>query len=306
MSVVKRVSVIGAGAMGSFYASKLYDLDKECISLIAGGQRSDVLMRTGLTVNNKHYHFTVIQPEDDTPPADLVIVAVKHHHLDQAIQDMRCVMGNNTTILSVMNGIESEKRIGATYGMHRTLYAVSVGIDALRRNNQVIYTKQGVLFFGEADNHTLSERVRKVQALFDRAGIAYETPDDMIRTLWWKFMINVGINQVSAVLRAPFSVFQQSVYARDLMELTMREVMHVAKAAGVTLYEEDIYNWRPFMSQLSPTGRTSMLQDVEAQRKTEVEAFAGTIVELGAQYGVATPVNNVLFMAIKAIEEYID
>lgn len=306
MSSIVKVSVIGAGAMGSFYASKFYDMDSKCISLVARGKRGESIRQMGITVNNKHYPLHVISPEESVPPADLLIVAVKHHHLEQTIKDMRCVIGEDTTIISVMNGIESEDRIGAIYGMEKMLYAVAVGIDALRRDDRVVYTKQGKLFFGEADNHTTSERVRKIQTLFDRAGIDYETPDDMIRNLWWKFMINVGINQVSAVLRAPFSVFQKSDHARQLMELTMREVMDIGRVAGVDLYEEDITNWYSFMSQLSPSGRTSMLQDIEARRKTEVEMFAGKIIELGREYNIPTPVNTVLFEAIKAIEEYID
>jgi len=306
MLSVARVSVIGAGAMGSFYASKFYDMDRECVSLVAGGNRRESLRQKGLTVNNKHYQLNVISPEENVPPADLLIVAVKHHHLEQTIKDMGCVIGEDTTIISVMNGIESEDRIGAVYGMEKMLYAVAVGIDALRQEDRVVYTKQGKLFFGEADNHSTSERVKKVQTLFDRAGIDYEIPEDMIRNLWWKFMINVGINQVSAVLRAPFSVFQKSDHARQLMELTMREVMDIGRVTGVSLYEEDITNWYSFMSQLSPRGRTSMLQDIDARRKTEVEMFAGKIIELGKKYTVPTPVNNVLFKAIKAIEEYID
>jgi 2-dehydropantoate 2-reductase len=90
------------------------------------------------------------------------------------------------------------------------------------------------------------------------------------------------------------------------MELAMREVMDIARMAGVNLYEEDIKNWYAFMSRLSPAGKTSMLQDVEAKRKTEVEMFAGKIIELGKKYSVPTPGNSVLFTAIKAIEEYID
>lgn len=292
--------------MGSFYASKFYDMDKKCVSLVAGGNRGEFLKNKGLTVNNKHYPLPVIHPHEKVPPSDLVIVAVKHHHLKETIRDMRCVIGNDTTIISVMNGIESEEQIGDAYGMEKVLYSTVAGIDALRTEDQVVYTRQGKTFFGDASNHSISKQVKKVQTLFDRAGIAYEIPDDMIRNLWWKLMVNVGINQVSAVLRAPFSVFQKSAYARDLMELTMREVMDIARVAGVNLYEEDITNWYTFMYQLSPTGRTSMLQDIEAKRKTEVEVFAGKIIELGKKYAVPTPVNNVLFTAIKAIEEYID
>ena len=155
-----------------------------------------------MIVNGKRYVIPVVLPEE--PPADLIIVAVKYHHLDAAIQDMRNKVGPETTIISVMNGIESEERIGAVYGMEKVLYAVSVGIDALREGNCVNYSNQGKIFFGEARNTFLTDRVKRIQALFDKAGIIYETPPDMMRIMWWKFMINVGINQASAVLRAPF------------------------------------------------------------------------------------------------------
>lgn len=304
MSSIERVSVIGAGAMGAFYASKFFDMDRSCISLIARGERADRLMEQGLIVNNKHYSMPVVRPEDKSPSSDLIIVAVKHHHLPEAIQDMKNRIGESSLILSVMNGIESEEQIGAVYGMDKVLYAVAVGIDAVRQGNSITYTKEGKLFFGEAKNLVLSERVKRVKSLFDLAGIVHEIPDDMIRILWWKFMINVGMNQVSAVLCAPYSVFQASQEARELMESAMREVITIAKVAKVYLSEEDIENWYSFLSGLSPQGKTSTVQDVEAKRKTEVEMFAGKVIELGKTYGIPTPVNQTLFRLIKVLEQY--
>jgi 2-dehydropantoate 2-reductase len=186
--------------------------------------------------------------------------------------------------------------------MEKVLYAVAVGIDALREDNRLTYTTQGRLFFGEAKNHVISQRVKEVQSLFDRAGIVYETPVDMIRVLWWKFMINVGINQASAVLRAPYSAFQTSQEAKELMESAMKEVMTIAKEAKVALSEKDIENWYSVLSGLSPEGKTSMLQDVEARRKTEVEMLAGKVIELGKIYDIPTPVNKKILGSIKEIE----
>lgn len=303
MESIREVSIVGAGAMGAFYGSRLFDMNASSVSLIAGGARYRRLKEDGLVVNGTRYPIPVINPEAAASPADLIIVAVKHHHLDDAIIDMRNRVGERTTILSVMNGIDSEQRIGASYGMDKLLYAVAVGIDALRDGNAANYTTQGTLFFGEADNRTLTDRVRWLQDLCDKADIVYETPDDMIRVLWWKFMINVGINQTSAVLRAPYGIFQTSQHARALMESAMREVTAVAAAARIGITDEDISRWYGFLSQLSPKGKTSMLQDVEAGRKTEVEMFAGKMMELGEEYGIPTPVNETLFRIIKVIEQ---
>jgi 2-dehydropantoate 2-reductase len=302
MSSIGRILVIGAGAMGAFYASKFLDMDKSCISLLAKGERYNRLKEGGLIINDKQYWFPLISTEERTSPSDLIIVAVKNHHLAEAIQDLKNRVGENTLILSVMNGIDSEEQIGAVYGMENVLYAVAVGIDAVRQGNRITYTKEGKLFFGEAKNPDFTGRVKRVKSLFDRAGIACEIPQDMIRTLWWKFMINVGLNQASAALGAPYSVFQTSQEARELMESGMREVITIAKAAEVHLSEQDIEEWYSFLSGMSPKGKTSMVQDIEAKRKTEVEMFAGKVMELGKEYGIPTPVNQTLFRIIKVME----
>ncbi len=299
---IETISIIGAGAMGASYASMLHTMKSDCVTLIAGGERFERLAGEGLFVNGKHYLIPVVRPEDPRPPADLLIVAVKHHHLDDAIKKMKNSIGEGTIIISVMNGIESEEQIGNVYGMDKVLYAVAVGIDALKEGNAVTYTRRGRIFFGERENNEITGRVKRVQALFDRAGIVHETPPDMVRILWWKFMINVGTNQASAALRAPYSVFQESRDARYLMESAMREVMALAAKAGIRLTEEDIQNWYAVLAGLSPEGKTSMLQDVEAGRKTEVEMFAGKVIELGRRYNVPTPVNQRLFDTIKQIE----
>jgi 2-dehydropantoate 2-reductase len=299
---IQTICVIGHGAMGAAYASIFYTMDKNCVSFLAGGERFHRLRRDGVIVNERHYSIPVLRPEDRSPAADLVMVAVKHHHLDAAIPDLENRVGKETTILSVMNGIESEERIGAAYGMDVVLYGVAVGIDAVRVGHRVSYANRGKILFGAAKNSFLTERVTRVQALFDRAGIPYETPPDMVRTLWWKFMINVGINQASAALRAPYSVFQTSQEARDLMDSAMREVMVVASNAGVHLSETDLAHWYTILLSLNPQGKTSMLQDVEAGRKTEVEMFAGKVIELGRHYNVPTPVNERLYTLIKEIE----
>jgi 2-dehydropantoate 2-reductase len=121
--------------------------------------------------------------------------------------------------------------------------------------------------------------------------------------MWWKYMINVGVNQVSAVLRAPFGTFQKSEEAKDLMQEAMQEVIKVAAAKGIQLGAEDIQSWLQVMDTLDPEGRTSMCQDVMAGRKTEVEMFAGTLLTMGRNLSIPTPLNRYLFRFLRAIEQ---
>lgn len=297
------VAILGAGAVGAVYASRFYNIDPACVSLVASGERYQRLKRDGLIINQHHYAIPVLSPQDAAPPADLVIVALKHYHLAAALPDLRNRVGDHTAILSVMNGLDSEAVIAEHYGEDKVLYCIAVGIDALRSGNAITYSKIGTLFFGEAQNTTLSARVMHIQQILNRAGIPNETPADMMRMLWWKFMVNVGINQASAILRAPYGIFQADPHAQAIMEAAMREVIAVAQAAQVNLVSEDITDWYKVLNTLHPQGKTSLLQDVEAGRATEVDIFAGKMVELGQRYGIPTPVNALLLHAIKVIEQ---
>ena len=303
ISPIKRTAVIGAGALGSAYAEKIYAMDRGSISFIAGGDRYDRLKSSGIIVNGEQCPVVVVKPEDITAPFDLVIVAVKHHHLPEAIKDMKQGIGRDTCILSVMNGIDSDEQIAEAYGKDNVLYGVAVGIDALRAGNSLTYTTLGKVFFGEAENHVVSTRVKALQDFFERVGIPWETPEDMLRILWWKFMVNVGLNQVSVVMRANYGAFQSSGEARVLMGEAMQEVIDLAKAARINLTEKDIEDWNEVMKGLSPQGKTSMLQDIEAGRKTEMDMLGGKVIELGQKYGIPTPVNSALMTIIKVIEK---
>jgi 2-dehydropantoate 2-reductase len=302
MKVIEKIAIIGAGAIGASYASMFYNMSMDSVSFIARENRYIRLKQDGIIVNGKRYDIPVYLPEHIPAPYDLVIVAVKHHHLDAAITDLQGSVGDETVILSFMNGIESEEAIGSVLGLDKVLCSIVLGIDAVREGNSTTYSNQGRVFFGKAINVVQTDRVKQVKKLFERAGISYVISDDMICTMWWKFMINVGINQVSAALRAPYKLFQAPGEARSLMDSAMREVMLLAQAQGINLIEGDIESWHDVLSNLSPDGKTSMLQDVEAGRKTEVEMFSGKVIELGKRLGIATPVNEDLFRKLHSIE----
>ncbi len=297
----EKIAIIGAGALGSVYGSIFYDMDPASVFFIARGERYDRLKRDGVIVNGKHYSIAVVKPEDCTP-VFLLIVAVKHCHLGSAINEMKKAVGQATTIISVMNGIDSEERVGAVFGMEKVVYGLNLGIDAVRENNSVTYANQGRIFFGEKKNTEITERVRHLGDLFNKAGIAHVIPQDMIRSLWFKYMVNVGANQASAVLGADYGTLRASSESMKLMESAMREVMSIARAVHVDLSEDDIQEWYKVLNTLNPQGKTSMLQDVEAGRNTEVDMFAGTLINLGKRHGILTPVNQKLFDELKRIE----
>lgn len=300
---IKTVAIVGAGAMGAAYASMFSDAGDFSVFFVAGGKRHQRLKEQPLTVNGKTYAIAAVQPEEVGEPADLVLVALKHHHLPEALPAIAALVGPETTILSVMNGLESEQIIGSACGMEKMVYAIAVGIDAVREGNHFGYARPGKIIFGEGPQKGDGSRMVRLREALTRAAIPHEVPADMMRIMWWKFMINVGINQASAVLRAPYGVFHSSPDARALMVMLMEEVVTLAGKNSINLTRKDLEEWFAVLATLAPGGKTSMLQDIEAGRKTEVEIFAGKVVSLGDELGVATPVNQTILHIIKAMED---
>ncbi|HYE82111.1 MAG TPA: ketopantoate reductase family protein [Clostridia bacterium] len=303
MKKIKNVSVIGLGAIGGSYAAKLFDTGSIDFTVIADSSRIGKYSTNKLTVNGKPYDFNFIRPEDDGAYADLILIAVKYHNLSQAVDAIRKRIGPDTIIMSLLNGIDSEEILGGAFGMEKLLYSSCVGIDAVRNANDIRYTSFGKLYFGESLNKLQSERVERVKALFDEAGIPYVIPEDMVKAIWWKYMINIGVNQASAVLGATYGVFRNISEAHELIDSAMREVIAVSAKAGVGLREGDIAEAHRVLGTLSADGKTSMLQDMEAGRKTEVEMLSGVLCEMGRKYGVPTPVNDTLFKMIRTLEQ---
>jgi 2-dehydropantoate 2-reductase len=308
MGEIRSVLIVGAGAVGAAVASILQKRSGASVSVLADESRARRFAAEGFVLNGERMSFPLL-PAGVAPPrgeeADLVILAVKNHHLERAIADMAPYVGEGSLILSLLNGITSEDDLAAAFGREKVPYAMILGIDAVRIGNATTFSSAGKIHFGDARNPAgaWSERVSRIASFFDRSGFGYVVPEDMIRALWYKFMINVGINQASAVLRATYGAFQRLPEAWRVMESAMRELIALSRALGTGLDESDVESWRNTLLGLSPEAKTSMLQDVEACRKTEVEAFAGTVIELGVKAGVPTPVNSLLFDMIRTIEQ---
>ncbi|MCI1207244.1 MAG: ketopantoate reductase family protein [Microbacteriaceae bacterium] len=301
------ISLIGLGAIGASYLAQIQDrIPDATLRVIADGDRADRIEREGVVVNGHPHHFDVTRPGNQVKPADLLLFSVKENGLDEAIEQAAGQVDGHTIILSLLNGITSEQRIRNAYGSGpHILLSLAVAIDAVRHGREVTYTSLGHISFGEAHNEEpYSDAVRLVRDLFERAAIEYQIPEDMRRALWWKYMVNSGINQVSAVLEAPYGVFQrEEAPARQLMLETMREVIAVANAAGVPLGEQDLTDWLAMLDRLGPRSRTSMAQDVAAHRPTEVGMFAGSLVPMGQKLGVPTPIARTLLALLRAKED---
>lgn len=309
MKAIERIAIFGAGAMGAAYAGLFTDNSDIRVCFAARGDRFARLDGATIKVNGQDYTIPVVHPDRMASPFDLVLVALKHHHLTTSVlNDINALTGPDTLVLSVMNGLESEKLLGDACGHEKIVPAIAVGIDAVHENSCYRFANPGKIIFGNdpaLPNADDSHRLERVKNALDRGGIPNEISPDILRTMWWKFMINVGVNQASAVLDAPYGIFQNLPEARALMIALMQEVVDLARHRGVNLQPADIDQWVKMLDTLSPDGKTSMLQDMAAHRKTEVEIFGGAVEVMGKETAIPTPVNSTFLNLIRVKEKII-
>ncbi len=302
MKDIKNVLICGVGAVGSIYADKIQNFDSESLRVLVDEQRLKRYLDNPIVFNGKELNFNYVLPDENNYKADLIIIATKFYGLEDAINNIKNFITDDTVILSLLNGVTSEEIIAKAYGRDKLLYSYFIGHSAIRTGNSVVHDDVNTIVYG-SENEADNENVLRVKKYFDKAGINYKIPEDIKHSLWLKFMLNVCANQPTAILRMTFGEMLENSCFMDFAIEVMKEVQAIAKAEGVKNSEAMIDETVAHLHTMIPEGKTSMLQDVEAGRKTEVDMFAGTVMQLGIKHNIPTPYNKVLKEMVEIIHK---
>lgn len=300
MNQINSAAIIGLGAVGAIVAEQLQKILDENLYCILDEKRLNRYSENGIYINNVKQNFNYVTP-DQLPQVDLILICTKNLQLNEALDEIKCGVGPHTMILSLLNGIQSEKDISALYGIEKTLYGFIIDLQSINLNGNINCSCKGKIVFGEKDN-SISERIKAIQNLFDNSGIKYETPENIELAMWKKFLINVTFNSLGAICRSSYGGFRFDSLQSAARKIGS-EVVKVANAENIPLtnelLEEDIQKNLTY----DPKGKCSMLQDTEAGRNTENQWFCGTIVKLGKKHGIETPYCDFLRELIDGTEK---
>lgn len=298
---IKTVAIVGMGALGLLYGEAIAKAcGSEAVRFVMDAERYERHKNDVYMINGVEQHF-LLQGAAQAAPVDLVLVATKFSGLAQALEEMQGLVGEETAIISVLNGITSEELIAERFGAQHVLHCVALGMDAVREGTTLTYQHQGMLKIGCVDK-ALEPKLDAVCAFLQRCGLQYVREDDILHALWAKLLLNVGINQTCMVYETSYGGALADEEARTSMFAAMHEVIDVAQREGVNLTEEDFLACVKVLEGLAYAGLPSMRQDALAKRKSEVELFAGTILRLAKKYGLPTPVNQLYYDRIHEIE----
>ena len=303
MQKIKKISLIGLGAMGVFFAPRLAAAYPEGFRVIADGERKRRLEEKGVIVNGVNYKFPIITPDEKGDPADLILIGVKGYGLDQAIEDIRNQVGEETLIISLLNGVDSEEKLVKSFGEKHVLYGYMRMSVVMKDGKADFDPYWGKIHFGEKLNKEYSERVLAVKEVFDKADIPYEIDEDMLKGIWFKFMCNIGENMTCALLGIPFGGFQVSDHANWVRIEAMKEVAAIAQKKGISIGKEEIEMQNKTILTIPYPNKPSTLQDLEAFKHTEIDMFAGTVIQMGRELGIPTPICEMFYHGIHVLEE---
>ena len=297
---IKTVAVLGAGAVGSYVIWGLSGRKDIRLGVIAEGERAE-RMKKGCLINGTVYHPEVWTPQD-ARETDLLIVALKYGALPAALEGIRMITGENTTVMSLMNGVDSEELISEKIGASHVLHSL-IKIASHKEENGYYFNPETTIgiIFGELTAPYQSERVQAVESLFKDTGLHYRVTEHIREEIWSKFRLNVCNNLPQAILGAGVGCYQDSVHMKQISEGLRRELEVVAAAKGIDISKADSSSSHG--SAVPPSARYSTLQDLDAGRHTEIDMFSGALVRMGRELGIPTPYNEYTWHMIKALEE---
>ncbi|MCM1261301.1 MAG: ketopantoate reductase family protein [Butyrivibrio sp.] len=296
---IDSIDIVGLGALGVMYADFFTKkLGKERVRVLADYDRIERYRKEGFTFNCAACDFNYCDAAKESRASQLILFTVKYGALNAAMEEVAHLVGEDTVLISALNGIRSEDDLSARFGGEKVVHCIAQKMDAQKAGNTATCTNKGELALGILNNGR-KECLRAVIDFFEETGFAYSCPADMRHAMWGKLLCNVGVNQTVSLCEGTYRSVQQEGKEREMMKAAMRETILVANAEGVKLSEKDLDDWVAIIDTLNPDGEPSMRQDSKAGRKTEVTLFAGTICELGKKHGIPTPVNDIFLEKIK-------
>lgn len=304
--MIKNIGMVGAGAVGSMLTSYLYEEDSEHFYLLAKGARAKRLKEMGISVNDHTIYPKVYLEKEQNIKLDLLIIAVKNYSLDTVIEEVGELIQKDTIILPIQNGIKATEKLQSAFPENRVLYGVMLRTDAHRTGHKVFFSIPGELQIGYAKNYVIAPELQEIYDVLKMSGINVHIYEDMKRTLWRKWMSNTAGSQVAVEVGVECGYFEQVEEIITLIRLCIDEMLELAKAEHINVNEQDRDEIIDMLIHYPAHKKMSMLQDWEARRPMEIDDYSGAVLELGRKHGIQTPVNQAIYLAIKAREQVIE
>ena len=296
------IAVMGAGGVGGYFGGLLARAGHN-VTFIARGPHLYAIQRNGLRVESGNDGvFTVPGNATDHPaeigPRELVLFTVKMYDNDAAIRAIAPLVGPETIVLTLQNGIDNGEKLVAAYGSERVMIGSAYLEGRIAEPGVVTQGGPGAASFGERATG-LTERGQRLLQIFQGAGWRVELLENMTGMLWKKFAYLSGSAGVCAASGCTYGELRTVPATRSAIRAAIAEALAVGAASGAPL-EPDSLEWSMnALDNFPSTGMASLAKDFTEGRPVELEGLTGTVIRMGQEYGVPTPVNDALYAVLK-------
>jgi 2-dehydropantoate 2-reductase len=301
-----RILIMGTGGVGGYYGGLLAQQGND-VTFITRGAHLYAIRNEGLKVKSIHGDFTVFPANATEDPAkvepvDLVLFCVKTYNTDEAAERIKPVVGPQTAVLSLQNGVDAAERIGKIVDAKHLIGGATWLSSAVKAPGVIKQISQfRRIIFGELTGGQ-SERIQSIFEVLNQTGITVEISEDIQKVLWTKLVFITAVSSIGSLTRLPMGDYRSIPETRSLLSSIMQEVESLARAQGVDLDGNVVQNWLEFIDNAAPHIKPSMQLDVEAGHRTELESMIGVVGRKGRELGVPTPVSDFVYASLLPIE----
>jgi len=304
---------LGSGAMGCLYGWLLAEGGFDVTLVDVWKEHMDAVNERGLSIEAAGKERIIKNIRGTTDPAeagkaDLIVVFVKSTATSEAMKGAMSLVGPDTTVLTLQNGLGNLEKLVRVAGKERVIAGITGHGSTLLGPGKIRHAGQGDTIMGEPDG-TLSDRLKKIGAMFEKSNIPVKLSKNVIGLIWGKLLVNVGINALTAVTGLRNGRMTELPEAEELLVLAVKEGIEVALAAGIRLETDDPVEYTKNVARMTGPNRSSMLQDVMNRRQTEIDVINGAIVDEGRRLKIPTPVNlaltNLVRIRQKSYEDFL-
>ena len=297
-----KIVVVGAGGVGGYFGGRLAHAGIDTTFLVRGATL-DALRTKGLRVDSILGDFAVerVQATDDPAKVghvDAILLAVKAWQLPDAARQLAPMLGPDTLVVPLENGIDAPDVLANILGREHVAGGLCAIVSFIVTPGHIRHAaSEPLVMFGELDNRR-SERIEALRAAFERAGVHVEVPQDIHRSMWTKFLFIATMSGIGALTRVPIGVWRSMPEVRAIADASLREVVALASARGVDLGTDAVEKTWERYDAMAPTSTSSMQRDIIEGKPSELDAQLGAIVRLAREHGVAAPVTELLYHAL--------
>jgi 2-dehydropantoate 2-reductase len=297
-----RIVVMGSGGTGGYFGAKLARAGED-VTFVARGAHLAALRSDGLRIQSAvEGEWTVRAPAverlDGLPPADLVLFCVKSFDTEAAAALIRPVVGPETGVLSIQNGVDNEEKLGRVLGAGHVLGGAVRVFATIESPGVITHTFGGHLTFGEMDGR-VTERARAFLASCQTAGIPAELVTDVERALWDKYVFLTTHAGMTALTRCPAGVLRAVPEVRELYRRIVTEIVTIGRAAGAPVDESLLEQGMKFLDGVAPNAYSSLHHDLTQGKRLELDALHGHAVRLAEHHGVPAPTVFAVYAALR-------